>query len=237
MNDPGRRSPQLLGEVLQSAGGDGRNGRSPARLRVGTMVAMTTISLTVGAGVSALGFRQAPMPVRAAASVRQATPAPPPSLTFANQLTVGPDAASGFTQGGDWSTAGGGAPGFTGPDSWLAAGNPAGEAAWTEWGLGSPTGGLRWDQVHVLAWIPNQHALAHVRYTVTSTDGAAQAVQTFDVSQRGLDGWYTLPASFQIGTATERTGTITVRMTYLGEDAGLLNGCEMSAAQVQFQWS
>jgi len=234
MNDPRRARPYLLDDVLH--GGQAAGRRRPARLRVGTMVAVTAVSLFAGAGISALASRQSP-PARPVASLKAPAVAMP-ALTFANQLVVGPGAASGFVQSGQWSAAGGGgAPAFKGPGRWIAAGTPAGASASAQWSLASPTGGQRWDQVRVQAWIPNMHALAWVRYTVTSTDGTAQSVRTFDVSQQALNGWYTLPADFRIGTPTQRTGTITVRMAYLRPYAGDANGCQMAAAQVQFEWS
>jgi hypothetical protein len=234
MNDPRRARPYLLDDVLN--GGPATGGRGPARLRVGTMVVVTAVSLFAAAGISALASR--PAPARPVANLKApATPMPTPGLTFANQLMVGPGATAGFTQSGQWGGGSAGAPAFKGADRWVAAGTPVGASASAQWSLGSPSGGQRWDQVRVQAWIPNAHALAWVRYTVTSTDGTAQSVQAFDVSQQAVTGWYTLPVNFRIGTPTQRTGTITVRMSYLRPYAGDANGCQMAAAQMQFQWS
>jgi hypothetical protein len=235
MNDPRRARPYLLDDVLH--GGQATSRRRPARLRIGTMVVVTAVSTFAVAGISALASRQSP-PARPVANLKApATPMATPVLTFANQLMVGPGAASGFGQRGQWSGANAGAPAFKGPDRWVAAGTPAGASASAQWSLGNPSGGQRWDQVRVQAWTPSAHALAWVRYTVTSTDGTAQSVRTFDVSQQALTGWYTLPADFRIGTPTQRTGTITVRMAYLRPYAGDANGCQMAAAQMQFEWS
>jgi hypothetical protein len=234
MNDLGRRRPYLFEGVVQ--GGQVASPRRPARLRIGTMVAVTAVSLLAVAGTSALASRTPARPVasvKAPAPVATATPA----LTFANQLLVGPGVAPGFMQSGRWSGGSGGTPGFKGPGRWIAAGTPAGASASAQWSLGSPSAGRRWDQVRVQAWIPNAHALAWVRYTVTSSEGTLQSVQSFDVSQQALNGWYTLPVNFQIGTPTQRTGTITVRMTYLRSYVGDANGCQMAAAQMQFEWS
>jgi hypothetical protein len=234
MNDLGRRRPYLFDGVVD--GGQVTSPGRPARLRIGTMVAVTAVCLLAVAGTSALASRTPARPVagvKAPAPVAMATPA----LTFANQLMVGPGVAPGFMQSGQWSGGSGGAPAYKGPGRWIAAGTPTGASASAQWSLGNPSGGQRWDQVRVHAWIPNAHALAWVRYTVTSTEGTAQSVQSFDVSQQALNGWYALPVNFRIGTSTQRTGTITVRMTYLRSYAGDANGCQMAAAQMQFEWS
>jgi hypothetical protein len=171
-----------------------------------------------------------------ASAARTAAPAPP--VTFAAGLVVGPGAACCSTPAGQWSAgAAGGAPAFAGPQSWTTI-----AAASFQWSLGAPAGGRRWDQVRVRVWIPNDHARAWVRYTVTSTAAGVQSVRTFDLSQNSTNGWYALPATFAIGTQAQRTGTIAVGLTYLRPyvDPATTQcvGCgEMAAAQVQFQWS
>jgi hypothetical protein len=256
MNDLAGRRSRLLVDVLQGSGGTAE--RPPARLRIRAAVLVTTLAMvatTAFAALPALARVMQPkhastaMPVHTVADVQTVatpTPAPAPTpttappppvamaasalppLTFANQFLAEPNVA------GQWSAASGGAPGFAGPDRW----STAAAAASAQWTLGSPGGGRRWDDVRVRAWIPNDHAVAWVRYTVTSTNGGAAAVRTFDVSQRALNGWYTLPAAFRIGTPAQRTGTIAVRMTYLRPDTTMATGgCEMAAAQVRFEWS
>jgi hypothetical protein len=238
MDDLGRTQSRPLLDALR--GVEATGARGPAHLRVGTMVAATALLLVAGAGLSALEaldhrppaspVAARPMAARPVADLT--TPAPAPAVV---QLTVGPGSAGGFGQFGQWNAEDGGAPGFVGPSRWVFGG----EGVAARWSLGSPAGGRGWDQVRVLAWIPDAHALAWVRYAVTSTEAGVATVRTFDVSQQALNGWYQLPASFAIGSATERTGSITVDMTYLRPYAPTAanGGCEMAAAQVQFVWS
>jgi hypothetical protein len=262
MNDLGGRPPHLLHDIMHGAEQVGA--RPPARLRAGTIVAATALLLIAGAAFTALPVLAHRMSATAArpmaAMMPAATPRPPaatptappamvaaatarpaakPAMTMvppmpATQLTVGPGMASGFAQTGQWNAGAGGSPGFTGPGLWVS--NGAGTARWN---LGSPNGGHGWDQVRVMAWIPNMHALAWVRYTVTSTSMGIATTRTFDVSQQALNGWYILPATFAIGTATQRTGTIMVSLTYLRPYPPTANngGCEMAAAQMRFMWS
>jgi hypothetical protein len=160
-----------------------------------------------------------------------AMPALPP-VTFANGVTVGPANACCFASSAGWNADTAGAPGSGAGDLWAQGGDAS-----VRWSLGSPSGGHRWDQVRVRTWIPGRHALAWVRYTVTTTGAGGQSVQTFDVAQAPLNGWYMLPATFRVGTPAQRTGTLTVAMTYLRTAAGMANGCEMAAAQMRFEWS
>jgi hypothetical protein len=156
-----------------------------------------------------------------------AQPAPPalPALTFANHEAAG----CCLALGGRWhDLAQGGAPGFHGPSAWTAN-----RAATATWNLGSPAGGRRWDSVRVLVWIPSRHATARVRFTVTATNGQGRAVRTFDVAEPGHAGWLPIPGTFSAGTPTERTGTITVRMSFLRP----ITGADMAAGQAMFEWS
>jgi len=257
MNSGPRRSNLLL-DVLQER--DEADGRPAARLRAGPIAAVTALSVVAAvaielfpaAGRLSSGQVSAAAPARQVAAVQPSQPAappPPPAVSQpvaapaaaapprvspASSLTVGPGAACCFTRGGQWTAdEDGGAPGFAGPDSWTTS-----AASSFQWSLGSPGGGQGWDQVRVRVWIPNHHAGAWVRYTVTG----AQLARTFDVPQNAYSGWYTLPATFSIGTATQRTGTIGVSLTYLrpfvDPAANQCAGCgAMAAAQVQFQWS
>jgi hypothetical protein len=191
------------------------------------------------AAASAAGRPAPPRRAMAPAASAARTAAAAPPVTFGAGLVVGPGAACCFTPAGQWNAgAAGGAPAFTGPQSWTTS-----AAATFQWSLGAPAGGRRWDQVRVRVWIPNDHARASVRYTVTSTaGGGAQSVRTFDLSQNSANGWYALPATFAIGTQTQRTGTIAVGLAYLrpyvDPATAQCAGCgEMAAAQVQFQWS
>jgi hypothetical protein len=253
MNDPGGRPPHLLHDIVHGAEMVGA--RPLARLRAGTIVAATALLVTAGAAFTALpmlAHRMSATTARSMAAMMPAatptpaaaTPTAPPAMVAAatvrpaqmpaTQLTVGPGMASGFAQTGQWTAGAGGSPGFTGPDLWVS--NGGGTARWS---LGNPNGGHGWDQVRVMAWIPNMHGLAWVRYTVTSTSMGVATVRIFDVSQEALNGWYTLPATFAIGTAAQRTGTITVGLTYLRPYPPTANsgGCEMAAAQMRFVWS
>jgi hypothetical protein len=174
----------------------------------------------------------------APAAPAPALPALPP-VTLTNGLTVGPGAACCFTQSGAWTAdEDGGAPGFGGPDRWSRS-----AGATFQWNLGSPIGGRRWDQVGVQVWIPNHHAGAQVRYAVTSTAAGGQQTQSFDLAQEVVQGWYTLPATFRVGTPTRRTGSLSVSLAYLQPYAAAGGGCpgvgcdQMAAAQVRFLWS
>jgi hypothetical protein len=183
---------------------------------------------------------------QAAAAPPPATPAPPapvspaspaaapvPPLTFANHEVVG----CCLALGGRWhDQAGGGAPALHGPSAWTAN-----RAATATWSLGSPAGGKRWDSVRVLVWIPDRHAGAVVRFTVTATSAAARTVSTFDVAEHGRGGWLTIPGTFSAGTPAQRTGTITLRMSFLRAfGAGTCHGgtcTDMAAGQARFEWS
>jgi hypothetical protein len=178
-------------------------------------------------------------PTPAATPATPAAPAPAaaqPALatpTFANHEVVGCCQALG----GRWhDVAQGGTPAFHGPSAWTA--NGAATAIWT---LGAPAGGQRWDSVRVRIWIPNRHAAAVVRFTVTATTGGARTVSTFDVAEQGHGGWLTIPGTYSAGTATRRTGSITVRMSFLRPFAGAsCSGAacaDMAAGQAMFEWS
>jgi hypothetical protein len=178
-----------------------------------------------------------PAPAATAAPARPAAaqPAAPalPALTFANHEVVGCCQALG----GRWhDVAQGGAPAFHGPSAWTA--NRAATATWT---LGRPAGGSRWDSVRVRVWIPSRHAGAVVRFTVTASDGTARTVSTFDVAEHGLGGWVTIPGTFAAGTPAQRTGSITVRMSFLRPFASRAcpgGACaDMAAGQAMFEWS
>jgi hypothetical protein len=154
-----------------------------------------------------------------------ATPTPLPPLTFANREVVG----CCLALGGRWHDLDvGGQPGFRGPSAWTAS-----HAATASWNLGSPAAGRRWDSVRVLVWIPNRHGRARVQFTITATSGQERAVRTFDVAEQGRAGWLTIPGTFSAGTTTERTGTITVRMSFLRP----FTGANMAAGQAMFEWS
>lgn len=179
---------------------------------------------------------------------RQAAPVPPattptpalaaqppslPPLTFANREVVG----CCLALGGRWrDLTRGGAPSFHGPSAWTAN-----RAATATWSLGSPDGGKRWDSVRVLVWIPDLHAGAVVRFTVTATSGAARTVSTIDVAEHGRGGWLTIPGTFSAGTPARRTGTITLRMSFLRAFAAATcqgGTCsDMAAGQARFEWS
>jgi hypothetical protein len=186
------------------------------------------------AGASHPPAAQAPAPATAenrasapasAAPVPTPTPAPLPALTFANHDVV--DCC--LALGGRWhDLAQGGQPGFRGPSAWTAS-----HAATATWNLGSPTGGQRWDSVRVLVWIPNRHARARVRYTITATSGGERTLRTFDVTEQGHAGWLTIPGTFSAGTPAVRTGTITVRMAFLRP----FTAADMAAGQAMFEWS
>lgn len=207
-----------------------------------TTLAVIALAVAATAVISLLPAALGPAPAVPVATVRpgpsptataKATPGPTPSATaFATELVAGPGVACCFAQAGRWSSDVRGAPVFDGPSRWTNV-----PTATAQWSLGGPAGGGRWDAVRVQAWIPDQHGVAWVRYTVTSTDGPTSAVRTFDVPQQSYTGWYALPGTFRIGTATRRTGTITVRMALLSTAQGMVGGAEMAAAQVRFQWS
>jgi len=259
MNDLGGRRQDLLADVLRAV--EQPAPRQPARLRAGTIVTAAALLLAGGVTFTALPALMHRTPaatggmtsavavahvVPAATPTPMSTPTPamaaPPRAAMATaappavagQLVVGPGAMHGFTLTGTWNADTAGSPGFTGPDRWVA--NGAGTA---QWSLGTPGGGRGWDQVRVATWIPSSHAQAWVRYTVASTVGGVATTRSFDVSQQALNGWYTLPGTFATGTATQRTGTITVTMTYLRPypPTATNGGCEMGAAQMRFQWS
>ncbi|HZU59610.1 MAG TPA: hypothetical protein VE983_01525, partial [Solirubrobacteraceae bacterium] len=173
------------------------------------------------------------------------TPTPPspaadPPLTYANHLIVGPGAACCSSATGQWThNSESGYPNFSGPALWTRS-----STATYQWNLGQPTGGRRWDQVQVRVWIANKYSGAIVRYTVTATDGGGQQSQSFQVVQPSIRGWYTIPATFSIGTPLQRTGTLSVRLTYVSPYVGPKSpacptgDCNaMAAAQVEFLWS
>jgi hypothetical protein len=134
--------------------------------------------------------------------------------------------------GGRWHDLARGGP----PSAWTA--NRAATATWI---LGSPSGGLRWDSVRVRVWIPDSHAGAVVRLTVTATSGGARIVSTFDVVEHGHRGWLTIPGTFSAGTPAQRTGSITVRMSFVRPFAS--HACrggacvDMAAGPAMFEWS
>lgn len=164
----------------------------------------------------------------------------PPPVTFSNTQVAGVGACC-FAELGPWNQGTqGGYPHFGGSIVWTTS---SGSVA--TWSLGPTSGGRRWDQVRVQVWIPNHMAGAWVRYTVTaSASGGASRTGTVDVPQQANQGLYTL-GTFAAGTTTRRTGSITVRMTYLRPYTGpaadstcVPHGCtEMAAAQVLFAWS
>lgn len=163
------------------------------------------------------------------------------SLTYANQVVVGPGASCCWTSGGTWSAGTrGGHPEYGGPVR-----TSADPSAWFEWNLGDPAGGSRWDQVKIRVWVPQSQAGAWVRITVTSTAGGASNVRSFDVAEQEYQGWYELPATFTLGTPDRRTGSAWVRMTYLrpytdpAAGAGCADGScrRFAAAQAEFLWS
>lgn len=179
------------------------------------------------------GSRAAPVRPDATSMLPPAATAPIPALTFANHEVVG----CCLALGGRWhDLTGGGAPAFRGPSAWTAN-----RAATATWSLGSPGGGKRWDRVRVLVWIPDRHAGAVVRFTVTATSGTARAVSAFDVAEHGRGGWLTIPGTFSAGTPSLRTGTITLRMSFLRAfAAGTCPGgacADMAAGQARFEWS
>ncbi|HZV51776.1 MAG TPA: hypothetical protein VFD49_18675 [Candidatus Dormibacteraeota bacterium] len=174
------------------------------------------------------------------ASPPPASPAADPPLTYANHLIVGPGAACCSSGTGQWTrNSESGYPDFSGPALWTRS-----STATYQWNLGQPTGGRRWDQVQVRVWIANKYSGAIVRYTVTATNGGGQQSQSFQVVQPSIRGWYTIPATFSIGTPFQRTGTLTVRLTYVSPYVGPKSpacptgNCNaMAAAQVEFLWS
>ncbi|MBO0685976.1 MAG: serine/threonine protein kinase [Candidatus Dormibacteraeota bacterium] len=232
------------------------------------VLALVTLGTVVLPRVIHPGSRPAPPHHRVAATARPApTPTPAPAATAAasgpvvrSAPTTAPTATPGlppltfqqsqiagaggccFNLTGAWATnvPQGGYPNFQGPIAWST--DTAASATWT---LGATSGGQRWDQVRVLVWIPNTMAGAWVAYTVTATAGGSPTTHTYQVPQQANMGWYTL-GTFAAGTATQRTGSITVRMSYVMPyqgpaadsrctSAGLCT--EMAAAQAMFQWS
>lgn len=203
---------------------------TPAVTQSTTGAATPTATTGIPAAVTS-----GPRPAVAAAAV---APAP---VTWANQQVVGPSAVSG-----SWSSLSqGGYPNFQGAIRWTTS--SAGTATWT---LGATSGGQRWDQVRVQVWIPDKMAGAWVRYTVTATNGGSTVSHSFDVAQQPTSGWYWLRdksvSTFSNGSATQRNGSISVRMTYLkpytgsAADATCINASlctAMAASQVTFQWS
>jgi hypothetical protein len=112
------------------------------------------------------------------------------------------------------------------------------------WSLGATTAGRGWDRVRVLVWVPGHDAGAWVRYAVTTSHRGATSSHSFYVAQQTGAGWMALPATFTVGTPTTRTGSISIRMTYLrpyqgpAADTTCASGTctAMGAAQVEFHW-
>ena len=219
-------------------------GRAPAeRPRLGALVAATALCAAVVLGAAAwpalVSNAQGGSRARVETKVTPAAQAP---VTFAHQLIAGPGAGSSFGLGGQWNALSqGGYPGFRGASEWTTS-----STSTAAWSLGPTSGGTRWDAVRVQVWVPGQHAGAWVRYTVTATAGNATQSRSFDLAQQTASGWVTVPGTFAVGTPTQRTGAIGVRMTYLQPYAGpaadatctSAGACPaMAAGQVAFQWS
>src|SRR5437870_6162562 len=228
--------------------GHPERGRAGAhRPRLGAALAATALCAAVAIGAAAWpalmsharAGTQAPV-VTSATPAPGTAPANPAPLTFDQQQVIGPGAGAGFAVTGQWSALPqGGAPDFEGPTEWTTS--RTGTATWT---LGPTSCGKRWDKVRVQVWIPGQHAGAWVAYTVVTTAGASTQSRSFSLAQQTAVGWVTLPGTFVVGTATQRTGSIRVRMTYLRPyvgpaiDTTCTSGCTgMAAGQVAFQWS
>lgn len=190
---------------------------------------------TTPAATGAAGAGSAPGQGAAASNVPASSSY---ELTYASSLVVGAGAQCCGGSGGAWTaTPTGGFPAFTG-----RAETSVDSTAWYEWSLGEPVGGHRWDQLKVRVWIPSSGA-AWVRFTVTTTAGAATNVSSYDVPEQEYQGWYELPATFLVGTPDRRTGSAWVRMTYLRPYSGAAGACgpagcrTMAAAQIDFRWS
>jgi hypothetical protein len=159
---------------------------------------------------------------------------PPPPVTFANHQVTGLPST-----GGSWNSENtGGYKNFVGPILWTQN-----TAATADWSLGPTSGGSRWDQVRVSVWIANTRAGAYARYTVRWTDGASHT-QSFDVAQEPISGWHELGV-FSIGTAAQRTGSLSIHMSYLRPYSGPACGSDcpggvaytVAASSAMFEWS
>lgn len=226
-----RRRANAFLAVLQGDQPDERPGFRA--LALATAVCLTVVAF--GAALPAVG--------RAVAAARgTGAAAPIGSTTPVKSLVVGPGgpccATHGDAQGWTFDSRSG-APDFHGEARWTTN-----VGAWYGWSPDRLGAGRDWDRVGVRVWIPDEYASARVRYTVTSAAAGTVRTRTFDVSQQARRGWYALPATFSIGTGNRRTGTIDVRMTYLGAYTGpdtatcTRGRCgAMAAAQVDFRWS
>ena len=172
----------------------------------------------------------APTPATTTAAQSPRSTAAPTSLPamFANSLLTGVG-QGGFSETGSWSSQStGGYPSYSGPSVWTTS-----TSAWTEYTLGSPSGGQHWEQVRVWAWIPNVNASAWVRYTITYSNSSGNQVTSVDLAEQVSPGWNQL-GTFAIGSGATRSGSIWVSQTHLNSYSGSEN---WAAAQVKFEWN
>ena len=180
----------------------------------------------------------APPPVTRA-NQAASQPAPQPTPTFVNTEVISLGSPT-FAKTGTWNTyPRGGAPDFNSPIFWTGD-----QTATATWSLGNPSGGQQWDKTRVRVWIPDPLGGALVRYTVHYPTFDAPNPPYFDVPQEKNGNWYQLGNTFNIGTTTQRTGSIWVVMTYRQpypnpSDPACPNGScwSMGASSVEFAWS